>query len=370
MNCRLGLLGVGLFAAGCGETNRDFGEPGAGGESAANVPGTTGAAGSEGGDAGADDLRELAEDGARCQASRECQSGFCADGVCCASACDGTCQTCAAPAHEGTCQISTGSPPAGKACAGEGLCQGSCDGESAECVFPGADVQCESAFCSNTTATSSAASLCDGAGACVASAKPVTCGDYACDGDACRTDCRHDGDCGGDAVCIDAAFCIVFQKKRIELTTKSYVPNGIAGADAACQAELGTKGGTWRALIVGGSRTATLAPYAGNGRSDWVIQKYTEYYNAAGRLIWTTLDIPLLGVRDGARVPLAYPAFEKEFAYPWAGYEEDWTTDTQQNCDGWASTSQDGGGFAYNTLLPTGALELCTSSEPYVCVEQ
>lgn len=162
----------------------------------------------------------------------------------------------------------------------------------------------------------------------------------------------------------------MYEKKRIELTTKSYVPNGVSGADKACQAEFGVKGGTWKALIVGGGRIATVAPYTGNGGTDWVIQKYTEYYNNSGRLIWTTEDIPLIGVRDGARVPLAYPAFANEFGYPWAGYKDDWTTNTAQICEGWSSTGKGGGGFAYNTLLPTGAVEPCSSAEPYVCVEQ
>lgn len=137
-----------------------------------------------------------------------------------------------------------------------------------------------------------------------------------------------------------------------------------------CQTEFASKGGTWKALIVGGGRVATITPYTGSGRSNWVIQKYTEYYNGAGRLIWTTEDVPLIGVRNGALAELAYPAFADEYGYPWAGYEEDWTTDPQQNCEGWSSTSSTGGGFAYNDLRPTGAVELCSSAERYVCVEQ
>ena len=52
--------------------------------------------------------------GEACSASTptDCQSGFCVDGVCCNSACPGTCQTCNLAGSLGTCaNIPSGSPP-------------------------------------------------------------------------------------------------------------------------------------------------------------------------------------------------------------------------------------------------------------------
>src|SRR3954462_1763148 len=44
-----------------------------------------------------------AEIGQACHTGADCASTFCADGVCCKSACTGPCQTCAAAGNVGTC---------------------------------------------------------------------------------------------------------------------------------------------------------------------------------------------------------------------------------------------------------------------------
>src|SRR5205814_6954684 len=41
--------------------------------------------------------------GAPCASDSECGSGVCAQGVCCATACTGLCQSCAVPGSMGTC---------------------------------------------------------------------------------------------------------------------------------------------------------------------------------------------------------------------------------------------------------------------------
>src|SRR5262245_10884339 len=51
----------------------------------------------------AGDLPGTLPDGRSCAASSECRSGHCVDGVCCATACTGTCQSCATPGAIGTC---------------------------------------------------------------------------------------------------------------------------------------------------------------------------------------------------------------------------------------------------------------------------
>ncbi len=59
------------------------------------------------------------------------------------------------------------------------------------------------------------------------------------------------------------------------------------------------KNGVEKALLVGATRRATVAPFAGDQQLDWVIRKYTYYYNSNNQLLWRTDGIALLGVRDG-----------------------------------------------------------------------
>ena len=86
----------------------------------------------------------LKNNGLTCESGAECASGYCVDGVCCESACDGTCMACNLPSALGTCSPT----PAGEkdtgtcehineACDGQGGCktaQGkSCSADN-ECV--------------------------------------------------------------------------------------------------------------------------------------------------------------------------------------------------------------------------------------------
>lgn len=41
--------------------------------------------------------------GHACTSDDECGSGFCTDGVCCETACDGSCESCAGPGSKGIC---------------------------------------------------------------------------------------------------------------------------------------------------------------------------------------------------------------------------------------------------------------------------
>lgn len=162
-----------------------------------------------------------------------------------------------------------------------------------------------------------------------------------------------------------------YEKKLIRETSMFYSTNlgGIAGADAKCQAELGTG---WKAFLVGGSRRATVTPYVGDGQLDWVIKKYTHYYNVHDQLIWRTDEIPLLGVRAGARLNLYAPVWDNT-NYPWAGWAADWTTlpdsGTTGTCAGWTAPPSGYGSFILQDLA-TNASELCGSSSIILCVQQ
>jgi hypothetical protein len=65
--------------------------------------------------------------GSSCGLDAECASGFCADGVCCASACIGPCRSCNQPGSDGVCQpYALGSDPerecSDTTCNGAGAC--------------------------------------------------------------------------------------------------------------------------------------------------------------------------------------------------------------------------------------------------------
>jgi hypothetical protein len=141
--------------------------------------------------------------------------------------------------------------------------------------------------------------------------------------------------------------------------------------DTKCQAEFGTK---YKALLVGGSRRATMTPLKGDNQADWVTRRYTYYYNGLDQLVWRTDDVNLLGVRDGQRMNLYGKAFT-EAQYPWSGFATDWTTvpDMQfggGTCMGWTYAQLDQqGSFCFDDLS-NAAGEPCSASQRILCVEQ
>jgi hypothetical protein len=112
------------------------------------------------------------EAGLTCTTAPECESGFCADGICCTSACAGQCMACSAA---GTCIRITGMPRNGRTTctATDANCGGTCDGTSDTCVYPGSSKSCSAAACTSDLAYKPA-SVCNGAGTCT-SPSPVTC---------------------------------------------------------------------------------------------------------------------------------------------------------------------------------------------------
>ena len=133
--------------------------------------------------------------GTMCTVSGDCASGYCVDGVCCDTACNGTCQTCNATNSVGTCKFSDpGTNPRNECTASAASScgtDGTCDGAGA-CRKWVAGTQCLAASCSN--AQLQAASTCDGAGTCNAGAT-TSCGAYQCAGAVCGTTCSNDSFC-------------------------------------------------------------------------------------------------------------------------------------------------------------------------------
>ena len=147
-----------------------------------------------------------AKQGQTCSVAGDCITGFCADKVCCNSACTGSCEYCAGtPA--GTCAFVSGAPKTGHAaCGGTGSCAGSCDGTKATCKMPGSETVCLAMSCTSGTMTNP--SVCNGAGSCP-TATTTSCGNYACNGaTSCYTTCSQPSQCAANTICSGASQCV------------------------------------------------------------------------------------------------------------------------------------------------------------------
>ena len=140
--------------------------------------------------------------GASCQAASECSSNFCVDGVCCQSACGGTCQYCALPTSPGFCMT-----VAADNVDPRGLCQdkgaascgtnGKCDG-TGSCATYGQGTVCAAETCQSGVFT--AASTCNMTGQCVApDSRP--CAPFLCNGNECFNICVTSDQCKSPNTC-------------------------------------------------------------------------------------------------------------------------------------------------------------------------
>ena len=191
-------------------------------------------------------------EGTACDAGSQCASMFCSDGVCCESACSGTCEACNLAGTVGKCTavpdgqdpalecpteplpvvdagldivdaagISDASfdasddggvtdgggasdagvvfgPPDAGVSTSDGQCAGSCNGQRA-CKYPGTERTCGTTFC--TTPTQQGRAACDMKGHCVVGAE--TCEAYSCsDGSpGCKASCTSEADCQSSFFC-------------------------------------------------------------------------------------------------------------------------------------------------------------------------
>src|SRR4029077_10065521 len=137
-----------------------------------------------------------------CGAAGECNSGFCEQGVCCATACVGICRSCGLAGTIGTCaSVAPGQDPFNQ-CADQGAStcgtDGTCDGGGA-CRRYAIGSTCAASTCSGTTFTPARA--CDGAGTC-GTATATTGGAYVCgSGGSCLVTCTTNADCVAPNVC-------------------------------------------------------------------------------------------------------------------------------------------------------------------------
>jgi MYXO-CTERM domain-containing protein len=133
-----------------------------------------------------------------CTDGSECQSGFCADDVCCDKACDGQCEACDVKGSQGVCTAIDDKPHGKRPDCASGACGGVCDGIRRDsCTYPNNSTVCGNACTDGTIVTK----VCDGKGACVDGAL-VSCQGFRCDGsDKCQSSCTADIDCLGGYIC-------------------------------------------------------------------------------------------------------------------------------------------------------------------------
>jgi hypothetical protein len=184
-----------------------------GGQSGAtSTGGAAGGVSGAGGAGGSGTGPTKAANGTSCTAGTECGSGFCAQGVCCNTACAESCYACTSKltgsSPDGTCAVvSSGvTDPAGACTAGTTTScgnSGSCDGNGA-CEKYGSSTVCKAASCGTSGFTS--ASTCDGKGNCVAGTA-TDCKGFTCSAaTGCATTCASDADCPS-GYCTGAKTC-------------------------------------------------------------------------------------------------------------------------------------------------------------------
>lgn len=292
----------------------------------------------------------------------------------------GACIGAVGPAQKDSCSIAnddsdcSGAPNTGCQCiVGQGNGPCSADANASRCNSQGVCAPCEvnadcalisggRTFCDNGRCTTEP--LCgDG----------ITAGSEVCDGG--RSGATAVGSCNPE--------CSGFYEERsILITRDTYVTNlgGIAGADAKCVAEFGPG---FKALIVGGGRRASVTPFLGDGQQDWVLHKYTHYLNSDGALIWRTDDVALLAASGGRRQEQFADLWAPNIGfYPWAGFNDDWTTLPEGNgqpgsqvgtCNGWTTNDNTRwAGFQLQRLanVRTGTGDVCGNNGLLLCVEQ
>lgn len=149
-----------------------------------------------------------AENGAACASAAECGSGFCVDGVCCESACDGQCEACDGPNGLGVCAPVRGAPRGNRpSCTSDGSpCGGACDGKNADgCSYPSGTV-CSPGGCQDGQeggeGVAIVESICNGSGRCP-TPRQQSCGAAGCD----AADKLCAGDCADGSPCPSGQYC-------------------------------------------------------------------------------------------------------------------------------------------------------------------
>lgn len=133
--------------------------------------------------------------GEACTANTDCSSAHCVDGVCCATACDGECQTCIKPDAEGLCKVDTEESGCGEFTCGGGTrgCNDQCLDDSLACdgECPQGSHAC-GADCASDTEVASCGEQCEPC------PEPGGSGHATCEQGSCGIECEDDFHLCGD----------------------------------------------------------------------------------------------------------------------------------------------------------------------------
>jgi hypothetical protein len=145
--------------------------------------------------------------GTPCQTADQCETGFCADGVCCNVACQGACVACNQAERMGEClPTASGAPDPHLICRRDTpqTCgqSGVCNGEGG-CAKHNAGVPCGEPRCDGPNAMVPP-SECDGDGTCVAGTA-IACAPFLCEGQGCRATCTDDRQCLAPRICLNGS---------------------------------------------------------------------------------------------------------------------------------------------------------------------
>jgi len=196
--------------------------------------GSVGMAGSVSGEGGGGGAPGLAA-GEACKADGDCASGPCLDGVCCAAACAGPCQSCSSALTgkaDGACEsVQAGMDPHDDCAQGKDVCglDGQCDGAGA-CRFAPPSTMCGMESCANDQYTPPA--QCDGAGACSAPAA-VSCSGHPCVGTRCAIPCTTTPDCPKGLYC-DNKVCAPQKTNGVTCATADECASAVCNGEKVC----------------------------------------------------------------------------------------------------------------------------------------
>jgi hypothetical protein len=186
--------------------------------------------------------------GKACAADSDCQSGSCADGVCCSTACRNTCFSCKLSGFEGMClPVPAGQDPeeectqtAASTCGNDGWCDG-----MGGCRKHPAGFECAPAACNGMSET--LPRTCDGAGTCQpAVTRPCVAG---CAANSCPTPCSAQNPCASGTFC-DAGMCKPKRSTGVACASADECSTGNC-VDGVCCAS--SCGGTCQACNLAGS---------------------------------------------------------------------------------------------------------------------
>ena len=248
----------------------------------------------------------LKTNGSQCSQASECKSNFCAQGVCCNSACTDACLTCNLSASKGTCTaVADGTPdPQGickvtatATCLTTGLCK------SGACANVDSGKNCNAAYCAADLLSSTPASACDGKGQCVPPTN-ITCPPFKCDSTTglCKATCKADTDCVSPNTCANSSCGLKANGsacKSPSQCSSNFCTEGVCCNSACSDATTGTLGLCMSCTVSGSAGTCSPVP---SGKDD------AKKRCSATKSDPTAADCSNYGTCDGAGKCATWPS--------------------------------------------------------------